>query len=46
MDTLLRYLKKIAMRIVLTPIKIFPVKKDRVILVNDLSYKYAAILNL
>ena len=41
MDELIRYAKKIVMRACLTPIKLVPVKKNRVMLVNDLSYKYA-----
>ncbi len=41
MDEFLRYAKKIVMRTVLTPLKLFPVKKNRVMLVNDLSYKFA-----
>lgn len=41
MDQWIRYGKKIAMRILLMPIKLLPVKKNRVMLVNDLSYKFA-----
>lgn len=41
MDEFLRYAKKIVMRALLTPIKLLPIKKNQVILVNDLSYKYA-----
>lgn len=41
MDELIRYAKKIAIRILISPIKLIPVKKNRVMLVNDLSYKYA-----
>lgn len=41
MDELIRYAKKIVMRTLLSPIKLMPVKKNRVVLVNDLSYKYA-----
>ena len=41
MDEWIRYGKKIAMRILLTSIKLLPVKKNRVMLVNDLSYKFA-----
>ena len=41
MDELIRYAKKIAMRTLLTPVKLCPVKKDRVLLVNGLSKKYA-----
>lgn len=36
-----RYLKKRLMRCVLCPMKLLPVKKHRVLLHNDLSYKYA-----
>lgn len=41
MDELIRYAKKIALRVLLSPIKMVPVKKNRVMLVNDLSRKYA-----
>lgn len=41
MDELLRYLKKLAMRCLLMPIRLVPVKKNRVLLCNDLSRKYA-----
>lgn len=41
MDELIRYAKKLAVRACLMPIKLVPIKKNRVMLVNDLSYKYA-----
>lgn len=41
MDELIRYAKKIAMRTLLTPVKLFPVKNNRVLFVNVLSKKYA-----
>lgn len=41
MDELIRYIKKIAMRILLTPLKLFSIKKNRVVVVNVLSKKYA-----
>lgn len=41
MDDLIRYTKKIAVRTCLRPIRLLPVKKNRVMLVNDLSRKYA-----
>ena len=41
MDGLLRYAKKSLMRIVLFPLRIFPIKKNRVILMNDLAKVYA-----
>lgn len=41
MDEFIRYAKKIVMRMLLTPIKIVPVRKNQVMLVNDLSRKYA-----
>ncbi len=41
MDALLRYSKKIAMRVVMMPLRLLPVKKNRVVLLNDLSRKYA-----
>lgn len=41
MDALIRYLKKIVLRICLLPIRMIPIKKNRVILVNDLAYNYS-----
>lgn len=41
MDELIRYAKKLAVRACLMPIKLVPVKKNRVMLVNNLSHKYA-----
>lgn len=41
MDELLRYLKKLAMRTLLLPLRLLPIKKNRVLLCNDLSRKYA-----
>ncbi len=41
MDDLIRYIKKRAMRTVLTPLKIFPVKKNRVLMINDMSHNYS-----
>ena len=41
MDELLRYLKKLAMRMLLLPLRLLPIKKYRVLLCNDLSRKYA-----
>lgn len=40
MDTLKRYTKKVAMRTLLLPLRLLPVKKNRVFLTNDLSHKY------
>ena len=40
-DAFKRYAKKKIMRFLLLPLRLFPVKKNRVILVNDLSYKSA-----
>lgn len=41
MDALLRYLKKNIMLVLLFPLRIFPVRKNRVMLHNDLTRKYA-----
>jgi len=41
MDELLRYAKKLLLRAILFPLCLFPVKKNRVLLCNDLSKKYA-----
>lgn len=41
MDELIRYTKKIAMRTLLFPLRLAPLKKNRVMLVNNLSNKYA-----
>ena len=40
MVALLRYLKKITIRFVLKTLYVFPVKKNRIFLLNDLSYRY------
>ena len=41
MDDLKRYGKKLAMRAMLLPLRILPVKKNRVFLINDLAYNYS-----
>lgn len=41
MDELVRYLKKIAMLIILFPLRVFRVKKNRIILDNCLAHNYA-----
>ncbi len=41
MSALIRYVKKIILRSFLYILRIFPIKKNRVFLCNDLSYKYA-----
>lgn len=41
MDAIIRYAKKIAIRTLLRPITLLPVKKNRVLLENNLSHKYA-----
>lgn len=41
MDDLIRYLKKKAMRAILTPLRVCPVKKNRVLMINDISYNYS-----
>ncbi|MBE6947184.1 MAG: CDP-glycerol glycerophosphotransferase [Ruminococcaceae bacterium] len=41
MDDLKRYGKKLAMRAMLFPLRILPVKKNRVFLINDLAYNYS-----
>ncbi len=41
MDDIKRYGKKLIMRALLTPFRLFPIKKNRVFLINDLSYNYS-----
>lgn len=41
MDVLIRYIKKMIIRVILTPLKLFPVKKNKVILINDLAYNFS-----
>ena len=41
MDELKRYLKKLVIRGALTPLRLLPVRKNRVLLINNLSHKYA-----
>lgn len=41
MKALIRYVKKITMRVILTPLRLLPVKKNKVILINDLAYNFS-----
>ena len=41
MDDILRFGKKVIMRILLYPFRVFPVKKNRIILMNDLAKVYS-----
>lgn len=41
MDELIRYAKKSAMRMLLSPINLLPIKQNRVVLINNLSLKFA-----
>ena len=41
LSELIRYYKKIALRIVLSPIKLVPQKRNRIFLHNDLAYNYS-----
>ncbi len=41
MDEQLRYVKKLAMRTLLLPLRLLSVKKNRVFLINNLSHKFA-----
>lgn len=41
MDDLVRYIKKKAMRILLMPLRIIPLKKNRILLINEISYNYS-----
>lgn len=41
MDDVFRYFKKKVMRVLLTPLKIVHVKKDRILMINDISYNYS-----
>lgn len=39
-----RYIEKIAMRCLLSPLKVMPIKKNRILLINDLSINYSCNL--
>lgn len=41
MKSFICYFKKICMRIQLFPFRIFPVKNNRVFMINNLSHKYS-----
>lgn len=41
MKSFLRYFKKICMRTLLFPLRIFPIKNNRVFMINNLSHKYS-----
>lgn len=41
MDELKRYAKKLIIRTLLTPLRLLPIRKNRVLLINNLSHKYA-----
>lgn len=41
MDELKRYAKKLVIRTLLTPLRLLPVKKNRVFIINNLSHKFA-----
>ena len=41
MDELKRYAKKLVIRTLLTPLRLLPIRKNRVFLINNLSHKYA-----
>lgn len=41
MDEIIRYIKKMAMLVVLTPLKMLPVKRNRIIMDNCLAHNYA-----
>ncbi len=41
LSELFRYLKKVIIRTFLTPLKLIPTKKDRILLINDMSPNYA-----
>ena len=41
MDALIRYLKKVALRTSLLPLRLLPVKKNRIILFNNLAMNYS-----
>ncbi len=41
MDELLRYAKKLILRFMLSPLRLIPIKNNRILLCNDLSRKYA-----
>lgn len=41
MDELKRYVKKLIIRMLLLPLRLLPVKKNRVFIINNLSHKFA-----
>ena len=41
MDDLKRYAKKLVIRTLLSPLRLLPVKKNRVFIINNLSHKFA-----
>lgn len=41
MQRYIRLIKKIVMRLVLMPLRLTPVKKNRILIINDLGYNYA-----
>lgn len=41
MDILIRYVKKIIIRVFLTPLRLFPIKKEKILLINDLAYNFS-----
>lgn len=41
MDELIRFAKKIVLRVLLFPLRLLPVKRNRVLLLNDLAYNYS-----
>lgn len=41
MDELKRYAKKLVIRTLLTPLRLLPIQKNRVFLINNLSHKFA-----
>ena len=41
MDELKRYVKKLIIRTILSPLRLLPIRQNRVFLINNLSHKYA-----
>ena len=41
MDELIRYVKKLVIKVGLLPFKILKVKRNRILLINDISYNYS-----
>ncbi len=41
MDALIRYSKKVVIRAILIPFRLLPIKKNKIVLINDLAYNFS-----